>query len=413
MLNNLGKKAKEASYELADLDTNEKNQILKSIQIQLEKDKEIILEENKKDMSNGEKNDLSEAFLDRLLLTDERIDDMISSLDVIISLEDPIGKIEDMKINEYGLLIGKQKTPLGVLGIIYESRPNVSLDAASLALKSSNAIILRGGEEAINTNKAIVASIREAIRILDFNPNFVQLVEDTSRESSIALMKLNKYVDVLIPRGGRGLIQSVVENATVPVIETGEGNSSVYIDEFADIDMAINIIENSKCQRTGVCNAMESLYIHKNLSDDFFQKLNHLIDKHKITVHAEKSLLDKLPGSLEACEEDYYTEYLAMEFSVKSVDSLDQAIVETMKYGSGHSDVIVTENYNNAMTYQRRVNSACVYINASSRFTDGGQFGLGAELGISTQKLHARGPVALEELTSYKYIIQGNGQIRK
>lgn len=413
MLKDLGKKAKNASYDLADLDTNDKNQILKSIQIQLEKDKDKILEENKKDMDNGKKNNLSEAFLDRLLLTEERIDDMISSLDVIINLEDPIGKIENMKINEYGLLIGKQKTPLGVIGIIYESRPNVTLDAASLALKSSNAIILRGGEEAINSNKAIASSIREAIEILDFNPDFVQLVQDTTRESSLALMKLNEYVDVLIPRGGRGLIQSVVENATVPVIETGEGNSSVYIDKFADIDMAIRIIENSKCQRTGVCNAMESLYVHKNVPEIFFQKLNYLIDKHKIIVHAEKSLMDKIPSSIEAEEEDYYTEYLAMEFSVKTVNSLDEAIKDTMKYGSGHSDVIVTDNYNNAMTYQRKVNSACVYINASSRFTDGGQFGLGAELGISTQKLHARGPVALEELTSYKYIIQGNGQVRK
>ena len=413
MLKDLGKKAKRASYDLVDLDTNDKNQILKSIQIQLEKDKDKILQENKKDMDNGKKNNLSEAFLDRLLLTPERIDDMISSLDVIINLEDPIGKIQEMKINEYGLLIGKQKTPLGVLGIIYESRPNVTLDAASLALKSSNAIILRGGEEAINSNRAIASSIRKAIEILDFNPDFIQLIEDTSRESSMALMRLNEYVDVLIPRGGQGLIQSVVENATVPVIETGEGNSSVYIDEFADIDMAMNIIENSKCQRTGVCNAMESLYIHKNLPEIFFQKLNYLIDKHNITVHAEKSLMDKIPSSIEADEEDYYTEYLAMEFSVKTVNSLDEAIKETMKYGSGHSDVIVTDNYNNAMTYQRKVNSACVYINASSRFTDGGQFGLGAELGISTQKLHARGPVALEELTSYKYIIQGNGQIRK
>lgn len=413
MLKDLGKKAKRASYDLVDLDTNDKNQILKSIQIQLEKDKDKILQENKKDMDNGKKNNLSEAFLDRLLLTPERIDDMISSLDVIINLEDQIGKIQEMKINEYGLLIGKQKTPLGVLGIIYESRPNVTLDAASLALKSSNAIILRGGEEAINSNRAIASSIRKAIEILDFNPDFIQLIEDTSRESSMALMRLNEYVDVLIPRGGQGLIQSVVENATVPVIETGEGNSSVYIDEFADIDMAINIIENSKCQRTGVCNAMESLYIHKNLPEIFFQKLNYLIDKHNITVHAEKSLMDKIPSSIEADEEDYYTEYLAMEFSVKTVNSLDEAIKETMKYGSGHSDVIVTDNYNNAMTYQRKVNSACVYINASSRFTDGGQFGLGAELGISTQKLHARGPVALEELTSYKYIIQGNGQIRK
>ena len=308
MLKDLGKKAKRASYDLVDLDTNDKNQILKSIQIQLEKDKDKILQENKKDMDNGKKNNLSEAFLDRLLLTPERIDDMISSLDVIINLEDPIGKIQEMKINEYGLLIGKQKTPLGVLGIIYESRPNVTLDAASLALKSSNAIILRGGEEAINSNRAIASSIRKAVEILDFNPDFIQLIEDTSRESSMALMRLNEYVDVLIPRGGQGLIQSVVENATVPVIETGEGNSSVYIDEFADIDMAMNIIENSKCQRTGVCNAMESLYIHKNLPEIFFQKLNYLIDKHNITVHAEKSLMDKIPSSIEADEEDYYTE---------------------------------------------------------------------------------------------------------
>lgn len=413
MLVEIGKNAKLASFDLRELGTDEKNQILENIKVSLEDHRENTLDANGVDMRNGEENGLSEALLDRLLLTDSRVDDMISSIDTIIGLKDPIGNVGQLERNADGLLIGKQVTPLGVLGIIYESRPNVTLDAAVLALKSSNVIILRGGAEAINSNRAIANAIRDAIGKMGYNENFVQLIDDTSRESSTELMKLNEYVDVLIPRGSRGLIQAVVKNATVPVIETGEGNSTVYIDQYADLDMAIKIVENSKCQRTGVCNAMETLFIHKDVSDEFYKLLNDLIEKYQIVVHAEKDLMDKLPGSSEATEEDYYTEYLAMEFAVKRVDSLDQAIEEVMKYGTGHSDVIVTDDYESAMTYQRKVDSACVYVNASSRFTDGGQFGMGAELGISTQKLHARGPVGLEELTSYKYIIFGNGQVRK
>lgn len=413
MLENIGKAAKKASYELSLLSTADKNRILKKIQVQLNEDRSKILEENKRDMDQGKENKLSDALLDRLFLDDSRIDDMISSLDVIIGLEDPVGRVNDVFISDDGLSIGRKTTALGVLGIIYESRPNVSLDASALALKSSNAIILRGGEEAIHSNRAIVASIRAAISGLGFDENFVQFIDDVTRESSTELMKLDEYVDVLIPRGGKGLIQAVKKNSTVPVIETGEGNSTIYVDKYADIDKSIKIIENAKCQRTGVCNAVESLFIHKDVGEDFYQKLNDLVKKHGIKVHAEKCLVDKLEGSVLADEEDYYTEYLDLEFSIKTVDSIDTAIMEIMEYGTGHSDAIMTESYQRAKTFVDRVNTACVYVNASTRFTDGGQFGKGAELGISTQKLHARGPVGLEELTSYKYIILGNGEIRK
>lgn len=413
MLEEIGKRSKEASFQLSELTTKEKNTVLDQIKAELISNQEAILDANALDMDNGVNNNLADSLLDRLLLTEERLMDMVSSIDVIIGLDDPVGRVDRMFRNDDDLLIGRQTTPLGVLGIIYESRPNVTLDASCLALKSSNTIILRGGEEAINSNREIANTIRTAIESLGYNPDFVQFIDDTTRESSNELMKLDKYVDVLIPRGGRGLIQAVKQNSTVPVIETGEGNSSIYVDEFANIDMAIAIIENAKCQRTGVCNAMESLYVHKNVDQSFYEKLNEIIRKNKIKVHAEEGLLDKIPGSILATEEDYFTEYLAMEMSIKTVDTIDQAIKETMVYGSGHSDSIITESYENALKYQAKVNSACVYINASTRFTDGGQFGLGAELGISTQKLHARGPVGLEELTSYKYIIFGQGQVRK
>lgn len=413
MLENIGKAAKKASYELSLLSTADKNKILEKIQVQLDEDRAKILEENKRDMDQGKENNLSDALLDRLFLDDGRIDDMISSLDVIIGLDDPVGRVSDMFVNDDGLSIGKKTTALGVLGIIYESRPNVSLDASALALKSSNAIILRGGEEAIHSNRAIVASIRSAISSLGFDQNFVQFIDDVTRESATELMNLDEYVDVLIPRGGRGLIQAVKKNSTVPVIETGEGNSTIYVDKYADIDKSIRIIKNAKCQRTGVCNAVESLFIHKDVGEDFYRKLNDLVKEHGIKVHAEECLVDKLEGAVLADEEDYYTEYLDLEFSIKTVDSIDTAIMEIMEYGTGHSDAIMTESYQRAKTFVDRVNTACVYVNASTRFTDGGQFGKGAELGISTQKLHARGPVGLEELTSYKYIILGDGEIRK
>lgn len=413
MLEEIGKRSKEASFQLSELTTKEKNTILEQIKTELISSQEAILDANALDMDNGVNNNLADSLLDRLLLTEERLGGMVSSIDVIIGLDDPVGRVDRMFRNDDDLLIGRQTTPLGVLGIIYESRPNVTLDASCLALKSSNTIILRGGEEAINSNREIANTIRTAIESLGYNPDFVQFIDDTSRESSNELMKLDRYVDVLIPRGGRGLIQAVKQNSTVPVIETGEGNSSIYVDEFANIDMAIEIIENAKCQRTGVCNAIESLYVHKNVDEGFYEKLNGIIRNNNIVVHAEEGLLEKIPRSILATEEDYFTEYLAMEMSIKTVDTIDQAIKETMFYGSGHSDSIITESYENALKYQAKVNSACVYVNASTRFTDGGQFGLGAELGISTQKLHARGPVGLEELTSYKYIIFGQGQVRK
>ena len=337
---------------------------------------------------------------------------MVESIDKVIDLKDPIGFIENMDLLPNGLQIGKKRVPIGVIGIIYEARPNVTLDCSILCLKSSNALILRGGKEAINSNKAIVEIIRGVFKDLGYNQNFVQLIEDTTRESANELMTLNGYVDLLIPRGSAGLIKTVVLNSTVPVLQTGDGNCHVYIDENADIEMSINIIENAKTQRIGVCNAMESLLVHKNVGDDFYNKLQKIIDEYNITVYGDESSNMKLINTKIANEEEYAREYLDYAFSMKIVEDIDEAINHIRKYSTKHSDVIVTKDYNNSRKFLDLVDSACVYVNASSRFTDGFEFGKGAEMGISTQKLHARGPVGLVELTSEKYIILGDGQIR-
>lgn len=409
----MGEKSKEASRELSKLNTLEKNSILKSIKASLLENKENIIEENKFDLESGKKMGLSEGLLDRLLLEDSRILSMVDSIDDIIDLKDPIGEVSSMKTLENGLMLGKKSVPLGVIAIIYEARPNVTLDAAILAIKSSNALILRGGKEAIRSNIAIAKAIREGIKNAGYNENIVTLIEDTSHESSNELMKLRGYVDLLIPRGSKRLIDAVVENAKVPTLETGVGNCHVYVDESAKIDMAINIIENAKTQRIGVCNAMESLVVHENVKDEFYEKLQKIIDKYSIKVYGCEKSKKKLPDINLATEEDYATEFLDYAFSMKIVSSLDEAIDHIYKYSTKHSDVIITENYENAMRFLNEIDSACVYVNASSRFTDGSEFGFGAEMGISTQKLHARGPVGLRELTSSKYIIFGNGQIRK
>lgn len=409
----MGEKSKEASRELSKLNTLEKNSILKSIKTSLLENKENIIEENKFDLESGKKMGLSEGLLDRLLLEDSRILSMVDSIDDIIDLKDPIGEVSSMKTLENGLMLGKKSVPLGVIAIIYEARPNVTLDAAILAIKSSNALILRGGKEAIRSNIAIAKAIREGIKNAGYNENIVTLIEDTSHESSNELMKLRGYVDLLIPRGSKRLIDAVVENAKVPTLETGVGNCHVYVDESAKIDMAINIIENAKTQRIGVCNAMESLVVHENVKDEFYEKLQKIIDKYSIKVYGCEKSKKKLPDINLATEEDYATEFLDYAFSMKIVSSLDEAIDHIYKYSTKHSDVIITENYENAMRFLNEIDSACVYVNASSRFTDGSEFGFGAEMGISTQKLHARGPVGLRELTSSKYIIFGNGQIRK
>lgn len=411
-LEDIGKKAKYASKQLALLNNHEKNEILETIQDFLLKGKEKILEANKKDIKKAKKNHMKDSLLDRLLLTEERIVSMAESIEELKRIEDPIGKILSMKTMDNGLVIGQKRVPMGVLAIIYESRPNVTLDASILAIKSGNAIILRGGKEAFYSNRAIAKQIRDAIEFLRWDPNMVCFVNDTSRQSSLELMGLRDYVDLLIPRGSGGLIQSVIENATVPTLETGVGNCHLYIDKEADIQMALSIFENVKTSRTGVCNAMESLLIHRDVQDEFYEKLQRLIERYDIIVHGDQLIGEKLDNVIPATEEDYGMEYLNLEMSVKVVPHLNAAIDHINTYSTGHSEVIVTENYENAMIFLNSIDSACVYVNASSRFTDGGEFGLGAEMGISTQKLHARGPVGVEQLTTTKYIILGNGQIR-
>ena len=409
----MGKIAKEASYKLKKLKTKEKNAMLIEIKKALLSQKENILRANEEDIKKGRENNMPEGLIDRLLLTDERIEGMAKSIDEVIDFKDPVGKVLSMEENYAGLLIGKKTVPMGVIAIIYESRPNVTLDAAILSLKASSAIILRGGKESIKSNIAIADAIRLGIKNAGYDENFVQIVKDTSRESSKELMQLKGYVDLLLPRGSASLINSVVENAKVPVIETGVGNCHIYVDDKCDIENAVKIIENAKTQRIGVCNAVESLVLNKNLPDKFFDLFNEVIEKQKIKVHADEAALPKLKNAVKAEEDDYGREYLDYEVSVKTVDDVDEAIDHITKYSTGHSESILTESYERAMKFLEEVDSACVYVNASTRFTDGGEFGKGAELGISTQKLHARGPVGLDELVSYKYVIFGHGEYRK
>ena len=409
----LGKIAKESSYKLKKLNTAEKNMMLASIKESLLSESSKILGANEIDIKKGRENNMSEGLIDRLLLTKDRIDAMAKSIDEVIDFKDPVGKVLSMEENYAGLLIGKKTVPMGVIAIIYESRPNVTLDAAILSLKASSAIILRGGKESINSNIAIADAIRLGIKNAGYDENFVQIVKDTSRESSKELMQLKGYVDLLLPRGSASLINSVVENAKVPVIETGVGNCHIYVDDYADIENAVKIIENAKTQRIGVCNAMESLVLNENLPDKFFDLLNEVVEKYKIKVHADEKSLHKFKNALAATEDDFGREYLDYEFSVKTVKNVDEAIDHITRYSTGHSESILTKSYERAMKFLEEVDSACVYVNASTRFTDGGEFGKGAELGISTQKLHARGPVGLDELVSYKYIIFGNGEFRK
>ncbi|MFQ8696981.1 MAG: glutamate-5-semialdehyde dehydrogenase [Peptoniphilus harei] len=409
----LGKIAKEASYKLKKLKTKEKNAMLLEIKKALLSEKENILRANEEDIKKGRENKMPEGLIDRLLLTDERIEGMAKSIDEVIDFKDPVGKVLSMEENYAGLLIGKKTVPMGVIAIIYESRPNVTLDAAILSLKASSAIILRGGKESIKSNIAIADAIRLGIRNAGYDENFVQIVKDTSRESSKELMQLKGYVDLLLPRGSASLINSVVENAKVPVIETGVGNCHIYVDDMCDIENAVKIIENAKTQRIGVCNAVESLVLNKNLPDEFFDLFNQVVEKYDIKVHADEAALPKIKNAVKAEEDDYGREYLDYEVSVKTVEDVDAAIDHITRYSTGHSESILSESYERAMKFLEEVDSACVYVNASTRFTDGGEFGKGAELGISTQKLHARGPVGLDELVSYKYIIFGHGEYRK
>ena len=408
-------KAKEASYELATLSTDTKNKVLLSCARVLSENKDGILAANAVDMENARMKGMSESLLDRLCLTEDRIEGMADGLRQIAALDDPIGEIISMKKRPNGLMIGQKRVPLGVIGVIYEARPNVTSDVFGLCFKTSNVVILKGGSDAITSNKAIVDIFHEVLAHMNLPEAFVTLIEDTTRESTEEFMKEDKYVDLLIPRGGKGLISNVTKNSTIPVIETGTGNCHVYVDKYANFDMALDIIENAKTQRIGVCNAMESLVVHKDIKDEFLPLLEKRLKSKNVAYHADAdSIGDFTEGdAVPATEEDFGTEYLDLIMSVKTVSSLDEAIRHINKYNTGHSEVIVTDNYENAMEFLNRIDAAAVYVNASSRFTDGGEFGFGAEIGISTQKLHARGPMGLLALTSYKYIIFGNGQVRQ
>lgn len=408
----IGIKALAAKDFLSTVTTQEKNKALLAIAQSLRNSSETIINENKTDLENGSKNGLSAGMLDRLLLDQKRIEDIAKAVEDVAALPDPCGRLLKETTRPNGLVIKKVSVPIGVIGIIYESRPNVTADAAVLCLKSSNAVILRGGKEAIHSNIAIVAAMRSALAACGFDENCIQLVTDTSRESANQMMRMNGYIDCLIPRGGKGLIRSVVENSTVPVIETGSGNCHIYVDESADIDMAANIIFNAKTQRISVCNACESLVIHSGILNRALPVIKKQLDEKQVEMRGDERAMLAAEGVLPASEEDFAAEYLDYKISVKTVDSLDEAIKHINKYSTGHSESIITQNEEHAREFMQRVDSSSVYVNASTRFTDGGEFGLGAEIGISTQKLHARGPMGLRELTTTKYLIFGNGQVR-
>ncbi|MPQ44302.1 glutamate-5-semialdehyde dehydrogenase [Clostridium tarantellae] len=407
-----GQKAKNAAYILSNLSTNEKNKALGKISDKLIEKVQEIISANKKDLEIAVNKGTSAAMLDRLSLNEKRIEDISKAVADIVLLEDPIGEVTSMIKRPNGLKIGVQRVPLGVIGIIYEARPNVTADAAALCLKTGNAVILRGGSEAINSNIKIVEVIREALKESGLPEDAVQLLEDTSRETATKFMRLNQYLDVLIPRGGANLIKAVVENATVPVIETGTGNCHIYIDNECDMEMGKNIIINAKTSRPAVCNAAESLLVHEKIANDFLPlALEKLAEKGVKIKGCEKTKAIFKEVEL-ATEEDWSTEFLDYILSVKVVKDIDEAIEHINEYGTKHSEAIVTNNYFNSEKFLQRVDAAAVYVNASTRFTDGSEFGFGAEIGISTQKLHARGPMGLKELTTSKYIIYGNGQIR-
>ena len=411
-LNEIGYQAKEVSRVLGTLGSREKNMGLEEAARALLEDEEEILEANREDYEKARSGGMSQGLLDRLQLTPARVQAMADGLLQVAALEDPVGEVLSMKLRPNGLEIGQKRVPLGVIGMIYEARPNVTADAFGLCFKSGNAVILKGGSDALCSNKAIVRCLRKGLLRAGLPEDAVQLVEDTSRETTRELMRLNQYIDVLIPRGGAGLIRTVVENSTVPVIQTGTGNCHIYVDESADLNMALDIIYNAKTQRIGVCNACESLVVHRAVAEQFLPLLKERLSRKQVEIRADEEACAIEPSFIPATEEDWGTEYLDYILSLRLVDSLDEAIRHINRYNTGHSEAIVTSDYFNAQRFLNEVDAAAVYVNASTRFTDGEEFGFGAEIGISTQKLHARGPMGLKELTTTKYIIYGDGQIR-
>jgi glutamate-5-semialdehyde dehydrogenase len=412
-LEEMGERARAASRVLASAGTSVKNYALLRIADSLVKSADEIIAANLQDIEAARQNGIKDALIDRLTLTHARIEGVAQGVAKLAALDDPVGKSDGGGVRPNGLKIYKVRVPLGVIGIIFEARPNVTADAATLCLKSGNVCLLRGGREALRSNLEIARIMRAAIREAGLPEDCVQVLDDTSHETAAKMMRLNKYIDVLIPRGGKGLIRSVVENATVPVIETGSGNCHVFVDEFANLDMAASIIFNAKTSRPSVCNAAETLLVHKNVASAFLPKAKALLDTKNVEIRGDETVRNILGNSVKtATEEDWETEYLDYILAVKMVDGVDEAVEHINKYGSRHSEAIITENYTNAEVFLQNVDAAAVYVNASTRFTDGNEFGFGAEIGISTQKLHARGPMGLMELTTSKYLIYGSGQIR-
>jgi len=408
----IGQKAKDASFLLGKMGSAEKNRGLLAAAQEILDQQDKILAANAKDIEAAKAKGMAQGLVDRLLLTSARIDGIVEGMRQVVSLEDPIGEVLSMKERPNGMMVGQKRVPLGVIGIIYEARPNVTADAFALCFKTGNAVILRGGSDAFYSNQAIVDAIRDGLAKCEIPQDAIQILSDTTRETATEFMKMNDYLDVLIPRGGAGLIRSVVQNSTVPVIETGTGNCHIYVDASADFDMALDILFNAKTQRIGVCNACESTLIHRSIAEKFLPLMKKRLDEKQVEIRADEDSRAIVPEFAAATEEDWGTEYLDYILSCKIVDSVDEAIAHINKYNTGHSEAIVTSDYNNAQKFLNEVDAAAVYVNASTRFTDGFEFGFGAEIGISTQKLHARGPMGLLALTSTKYIINGNGQIR-
>ena len=408
----LGKQAKSASSQLALLETSRKNDLLEKMATALEEHIPAILEANEKDLARAADYGISDTMQDRLRLTKQRIMDMSAGIRQIATLPDPIGEVDKMWKTVDGLMIGQQRVPLGVIGIIYESRPNVTTDAASLCFKSGNSVILRGGKEAIHSNQKLVAILQDSLIENDFSPYAIQLITDSSYDVANEFMRLNDYLDVLIPRGGANLIRRVKENATVPVIETGTGNNHIYIDSDIDLQMALNIVVNAKVQRPSVCNAIETILVHEAIAPTFLPAIETVLLAEKVALRGDEKALTYLTNATLATKEDFETEYLELILAIKVVSSLDEALNHINQYSTRHSEAIITNNYFASQRFLNEVDAAAVYVNASTRFTDGFMFGFGAEIGISTQKLHARGPMGLNELTSTKYIVYGNGQVR-